>query len=99
RRVLFCVFLFIFCLSALSLEARAGFLYALDQVNGSPNQIYGFSVNESTGALTLLAGFPVVSGGNGGAGSFSDHVAVDRLNRRLYVVNEGSLTLSAFTIN
>ena len=78
-------------------SAAPTFVYALDQVNGSPNQIYGFQLDTTTGALTLLTGFPVSSGANGGAGSFSRHVAF--ANGRLFVVNEGSASLSVFTVN
>ena len=53
-----------------NVAASPGFVYALDQVNGGANQIYGFRLS-SAGALTLLPGFPVASGGLGGAGSFS----------------------------
>jgi subtilisin-like proprotein convertase family protein len=77
--------------------ASPGFVYALDQINGGANQIYGFRVNPSTGALTLLPGFPVASGGLGGAGSFSGHVAYD--NGLLHVINEGSASLSVFVVN
>jgi hypothetical protein len=85
----------------LLLSARAAsaapFVYALDQVNAGANQIYGFSVNLTSGALTLLPGFPVASGGLGGAGSFSEHLAF--VNGRLHVVNEGSSSLSVFAVN
>jgi streptogramin lyase/6-phosphogluconolactonase (cycloisomerase 2 family) len=78
--------------------ATGGFVYALDQVNGGANQVFGFSVNTATGALTALPGFPVAAG-IGGAGSFSEHLTYDRLNGRLYVANEGSATITAFSVN
>ncbi len=87
----------------LLLSARAasadvgGFIYALNQVNGGPNQIYGFRIDPSTGVLTLLGGFPMSSGGTGGPGSFSEHVAYR--SGLLFVVNEGSASLSVFSIN
>ena len=80
-------------------ETHAGFLYAVNQVSGGANQIYGFTVNESTGALTSLAGFPISSGGNGINTFRSEQINIDPINRRLYVINDESNTLSAFSIN
>jgi 6-phosphogluconolactonase (cycloisomerase 2 family) len=80
--------------------AQTGFLYVLnDNTNG--NQIYGYAVNEATGALTPLAGFPISTGGNGGGGSFSEQLTIDRMNRRLYALNNGNppRTVSAYSIN
>jgi len=78
-------------------SAAPTFVYALNQVSGAANQIYGFYLNPTTGALTLLGGFPVPSGGLGGSGSFSEHVAFG--NGRLFVLNEGSISLSVFAVN
>ena len=39
--------------------AGGGYLYALRDVAGGTNQIFGFQVNELSGALTALSGFPV----------------------------------------
>src|SRR5438105_4774067 len=83
----------------LTSTAKAGFLYVLSQQNGAPNQIYGYVVNETSGALTPLFGFPVSTGGNGVTGTFSELLTIDRVNKRLYVVNRGSNTISAFSIN
>src|SRR5262249_14014245 len=53
----------------------------------------------SSGALTPLPGFPVASGGNGSDVTVSEQLAYDATNSRLYVVNDGSDTLSAFSVN
>ena len=66
--------------------AQAGFLYALND-NASGNQIYGFSVNETTGHLTSLPGFPLATGGIGSSNTVSYRVAYDSLNARLYVIS------------
>ena len=63
----------------------------LDHVFGGPNQIYGFQVNPTTGALTLLPDFQA-SGGTGGPQVDSEHVTF--AHGRLYVVNVGSDSLS-----
>ncbi len=76
-----------------------GFLYALQDVTGGPNQIYGFRVNEVTGALTLLTGFPIFIGGNGSGFTVSEQMAYDSVNARLYVLNEGSDSVSAYSVN
>ncbi len=81
------------------LAASAGHLYVLNQINGGQNQIYGYAVNEATGALTLLAGFPLNTGGNGSAVAANEMLVVDRTNRRLYALNIASNTVSAFAIN
>jgi 6-phosphogluconolactonase (cycloisomerase 2 family) len=86
--------------AAVSVQAAGGgFLYALVDVNGSPNQIYGYQVNELTGALTPLPGFPLNTGGNGSGSTLSEQMAYDAANSRLYVLNDGSDTLSAYSVN
>ena len=78
--------------------ALAGFLYALnDDISGS--RIYGFRVNETTGALTALPGFPVTPGSGGNSSIVSERMAVDELNYRIYVINDGADTVSAYNID
>jgi hypothetical protein len=76
-----------------------GFLYALSEQNGSSNQIYAFSVNETTGALTALNGFPLLTGGNGTNTGHIEELAIDTTNQRLYAINDGSDTASAYAID
>src|SRR5438552_978221 len=78
-------------------SASPGFVYALRQVNGAANQVYGFNLDSNSGALTLLPGFPISSGGIGGAGSFSEHMAYK--GGLLFVVNEAGSSLSVFSVN
>ena len=81
-------------------EARAGLLFALNDQNGAPNLIHGFIVDEITGALIPMPAFPISSGGNGTGSTVGGRkLAIDRANRRLYVVNDGSNTVSAFSID
>lgn len=79
-------------------SAQAGVLYVLND-NSAGNTIYAFTVNESTGALTLRPGFPIASGGNGGPFDNSEEITVDNVNKRLYAINDGSNTVSAYSIN
>src|SRR5262249_60741659 len=72
-----------------ALAGSAGFVYALREVSGGANQIYGFRLDASSGALTPLPGFPVASGGNGSDVTVSEQLAYDATNSRLYVVNDG----------
>jgi hypothetical protein len=74
-----------------------GFVYALQQVNSGPNQIHGFQLDVLTGALTALPGFPVATGGLGAGLLVSQHMAYR--NGRLFVINDGSNTISAFVVN
>jgi 6-phosphogluconolactonase (cycloisomerase 2 family) len=75
------------------------FLYALQDVGAAANQLHGFSVNTATGALTLLAGFPMATGGNGDGAAASERVAYAAATGRLYVLNGGGPTVSAFSVN
>jgi len=91
------------CVSILAVfsgsPAEAGFIYALNDNFGAANQIYGFSVNETTGALTLLPGFPLATGGNGSQNLYNHRMHYDSLNARLYVINGGSNTITAYSVN
>src|SRR5690606_34299327 len=60
--------------------------------------IYGFSVNETTGELTALAGFPIPTGFNGGGSTNLEMLTIDTANKRLYVINRGSSNISAYSI-
>ena len=84
-------------LAARGEAAARPFVYVLTQVNGAPNQIYGFTIDQTTGALNPLAGFPVASGGTGTAAAFSEMLTSS--GNRLYVVNDGDNTLSVFSVN
>lgn len=77
---------------------QAGFIYTVIDSTVS-NRIYGYSVNETTGALTLLPGFPMETGFTGFGGTNLEMIAIDKLNKRLYVLNRGSNNISAYSIN
>ena len=84
------------------MSSDSGYLYILNNCTGCANQIFGFRVDETTGALTPLigVGFPVSTGGNGKSNSLaSELLAIDRKNLRLFAVNDGSNSISAFTID
>ncbi len=80
-------------------SVQAGYLYVLNDVDGGPNQLYGYRVNEADGSLTALPGFPMTTGGNGSQNLMSQRLCFDASHARLYVVNGGSNTLSANTVN
>ena len=82
-----------------STQAKAaGFLYALND-NPAGNRIYGFAVDETSGALTPLANFPVVTGFNGANLTSVQMLTIDRANKRLYAINRGSNNISAYSID
>lgn len=85
-------------LFSLVTNANAGYLYVLN-TNVSSNKIYGFDVNEGTGALTLLPGFPIMTGGASNHYTPSEELVVDRVNKRLYALNGGSKNVSAYSID
>src|SRR4051812_10045818 len=93
-KLLLCLFLL--CAGAV-VSVQAGFLYVLND-NTAGNNIYGFSVNETTGELTQLTNFPVSTGFNGGGSTNLEMIAVDNVNKRLYAVNRGSNNISAYSI-
>src|SRR5436190_11660382 len=74
------------------------FVYVLND-NTTGNNIYGYRSDPSTGQLTALSGFPVATGGTGSGLANSRQVTADSANRRLYVINDGSDTVSAYSIN
>lgn len=74
-----------------------GFVYALlDDTAG--NKIYGYEVITPTGALTALTGFPISTGGTGDGMLAAERMALDAANHRLYAINNGSDTISAYSI-
>ena len=79
--------------------ASNGFLYVFNQRTNALNLLFGFEVNEATGALTLLPGFPKTTGGFGFNTTPSEQLAIDRTNHRLYLLNDASDTLIAYSIN
>jgi 6-phosphogluconolactonase (cycloisomerase 2 family) len=79
--------------------AKAGYLYVFNQGNGSQNKLYGFRVNESTGELTLIPGFPI-STGLGTGGYPSRWMTLDPINKRLFTIENGTpVRVHAFSIN
>ena len=94
---LYSIFLYVALLFASAINARAGYLYAAGET--ASNKIFGYSVNEATGALTLLPGFPIATGVTVYGYGVSELLTIDRTNNRLYVVNEGVNTVSAYSIN
>ena len=80
------------------IDTHAGFLYLLND-DSTGNRIYGFQVNEMTGELTALPGFPVNLAVGGINNIVSERMTVDVVNKRLYAVNEGSDLVSAFSID
>jgi 6-phosphogluconolactonase (cycloisomerase 2 family) len=75
------------------------FLYALQDVSGGANHIYGFRADGATGFLTALPGFPVATGGTGTSDTVSERLFYDQANQRLFALNAGSNTLSAYKVN
>jgi uncharacterized repeat protein (TIGR01451 family) len=98
RLVLAAILLVIFALLPLSSQAQTNYVY----VNGesAANSVSGFSVSP-TGALTLLPGFPLLTGGAGGTGTCSgiDRITISDASNAMFVANPGDQTISAFQIN
>ncbi|HLK08824.1 MAG TPA: beta-propeller fold lactonase family protein [Candidatus Angelobacter sp.] len=89
--------LLLFAITAL---AQNNFVYTND--NFSPNTVSVFKVSPSNGALTLIAGSPFLTGGNGGGGDVNAEnitTATQGTASFLYEANNGSSTISAFAIN
>jgi len=76
-----------------------GYLYSLSS-SSIGNWLYGFSVASETGALSLLPGFPLDTGGEGTLVSpIVEQVVYDRAAGRLFVLNSGNDMISAYTVD
>jgi len=78
--------------------SAAEFVYVIND-SAAGNNIYGYQVNSTTGALTAISGSPFATGGTGNGITVSQRITIDRVNRRLYAINDGSDTVSAYSIN
>jgi 6-phosphogluconolactonase (cycloisomerase 2 family) len=78
---------------------QPSFVYALlsDAIAG--NKIYGYSVNETTGALTPIPGVDPLPTGGMGAAYYRELLTFDPAKRRLYAVNSGSGTVSVYSVD
>jgi hypothetical protein len=87
-----------------SAHTHAGFVYALIE-GGSGLRIRGFSLDESTGVLTPIAGLvPLIVDLEGQSDGLSptfvsELLAVDRSNKRLYALNRLRRSVAAFSID
>src|SRR5579862_821656 len=97
-RVLSFLLALVFAAAFSEARAASGLLYVLND-NTTANMIYGYSVTENTGQLSLLPGFPLATGGKGDADDVVQRLVIDSVNNRLYAMNFGSLTVSAYSIN
>src|SRR6516225_7083650 len=70
--------------------AKPEFVYV---ANANSNNVSGYTLNPTTGALTPISGSPFAAG----SGPFS--VAVDPTGKFAYVANETSNNVSGYTIN
>jgi 6-phosphogluconolactonase len=61
--------------------------------NGSSNNVSAYSVNDASGALTVITQSPFI------VGHLPDAIAVDPTGAYVYVANKGDATISAFTID
>lgn len=81
----------------IGMDPKGRFLYA-STVWGWPSNVYGFTINQDSGALT-----PITTGMPATAGSFSDSHAfcmtVDPSGRFAYVCNQDDGTVSSFVID
>lgn len=69
------------------------FVYALRDVTGGANQLYGYQLDPDTGQLAALPGFPIATGGVGKGYSISEGLAYDAANRRIYALNSSTITI------
>lgn len=78
--------------------AEAGYLYVFDG-DTAGNQIFGFSADGATGELSPLPGSPWVTGGVHDAGLYREMLVYSPADRRLYAINAGSASITAFVVN
>jgi 6-phosphogluconolactonase (cycloisomerase 2 family) len=58
-------------------------------------EVYGYSINATTGALTAVAGSPFSTG----AGSLPQFITIDPSGKFGYTANEGTANISGFAVN
>jgi 6-phosphogluconolactonase (cycloisomerase 2 family) len=76
----------------LDIDPAAPFAYVASK-NGA--EVYGYSINTTTGALTALAQSPFSTG----AGSEPQFITIDPSGKFGYTANEGTNTISGFSID
>ena len=69
-------------------DQTGAYLYAAAGTN-----VYGFSIDKQTGALSPLPGSPVA------VGATADSVSIDPANQFLYVTNRSAGTVTGFKLN
>ncbi len=82
-----------FASNRITASVSGNFLYAS---NCGTNNVSGFSINATTGALAAIPGSPFATGGSCGAGGIS--VSTTPNSQFLYAANAGSSNISAFGI-
>ena len=78
---------------SVAVDPTSKFAYVVNYTDGT---VSAYTINSSTGALTEITGSPFAAGG---AGALSFSVAVDPTGKFVYVANENSADVSAYTIN
>lgn len=78
----------------LTTSANAGFLYTLNDSTAG-NNIYGYSVNETTGALTAIPGVsPLATGG-----TYTDAVVFNAAGNLLFAANFNTRNITKYDFN
>jgi hypothetical protein len=85
--------------SASRVFASSGYLYVLNDGASAAPSIYGFAVDDPSGTYSPLPNFPVATSGLADTGMGNERVAIDALAGRLYVVNGGNHSVSAYAID
>ncbi|HMX35601.1 MAG TPA: beta-propeller fold lactonase family protein [Leptospiraceae bacterium] len=78
-------------LSFITIDVTGRFLY--NTITNATNNIDGFRIDATTGALTQISGLPLTAGNNMGIG------AVDPFTRFYYSISYSSNTLSGYLVN
>jgi 6-phosphogluconolactonase (cycloisomerase 2 family) len=76
----------------LAIDPAAAYAYV---ASSDGAEVYGYSINATTGALTALAQSPFSTG----AGSLPQFITIDPSGRFGYTANEGTATITGFTIS
>jgi len=86
------------------IDRTGHFLYVISQANHDPAQnplpdtLYGFTINQTTGALTPMAGNPFMSNLNSPQDAQIAHQS-GATNDYLYVINDGGDNVAGFSID
>ena len=79
-------------------KVPAGYVYILSGNGATPNQIYGYQAEYTSGRLSLLQGFPISTSGKNVSSIYNGQMAYDAANARVYALNPGANNVDIYQV-